>query len=186
MTGQQTTLMTHPLGSSLLIATDDDDRAPRSVAFGEGALLAAMAVGFIHHIDHVLRYDHSGWPFRPDVTPFTFSLAVYPVLFAALVLRGRPWLRAALVAVVLLFAQTAHIFVETPIQQFSTWASGVSSEPYALGEPNLLGIASPVAGVISAGVSLALSVLLITALVSFLIEARRLAAPAAPRADRRF
>jgi hypothetical protein len=142
-------------------------------SFGEAVLLAGFAVGFAHHIDHVLRYDHSGWPFRPDVTPFTFSLAVYPLLLAALLLRNRPWLRAALVLTVLIAVQAAHVFVETPVQQFQTWADGVSSEPYAVGAPNLLGIASPVAGFLSAGISLALSVLLITALVSFVIEARR-------------
>jgi hypothetical protein len=30
-------------------------------------------VGLLHHIDHVLRVDHSGWPFRSDVNPFTLS-----------------------------------------------------------------------------------------------------------------
>jgi len=37
-------------------------------------LVAIMVVGIIHHTDHVLRFDHSGWPFRPEVNPFTFSL----------------------------------------------------------------------------------------------------------------
>ena len=31
-------------------------------------LVAALAVGLIHHMDHVLRFDHSGWPFRPEVS----------------------------------------------------------------------------------------------------------------------
>ena len=44
------------------------------------AVLIALTVGFglLHHIDHVLRVDHSRWPFRPDVNPFTFKPARLP------------------------------------------------------------------------------------------------------------
>ena len=45
---------------------------------------ALIVVGFAHHTDHVLRVDHSGWPFRHDVNPFTFSLLAYPILLFAL------------------------------------------------------------------------------------------------------
>jgi len=45
-------------------------------------LVAILIVGFIHHTDHVLRFDHSGWPFRPEVNPFTFSLLAYPILLS--------------------------------------------------------------------------------------------------------
>jgi hypothetical protein len=50
-------------------------------------------IGVCHHIDHVLRYDHSGWPFRPEVTPFTYSFLVYPVFLAAALSRRYPVLR---------------------------------------------------------------------------------------------
>src|ERR1700730_18297812 len=53
-------------------------------------LIAIMVVGIIHHTDHVLRFDHSGWPFRPDVNPFTFSLLAYPILLFALLGPARP------------------------------------------------------------------------------------------------
>ena len=36
--------------------------------------VATAAVGFLHHVDHVLRFDHSGWPFVPQVNAFTYSL----------------------------------------------------------------------------------------------------------------
>jgi hypothetical protein len=39
---------------------------------------AVILIGLIHHTDHVLRVDHSGWPFRADLNPFTFSLLAYP------------------------------------------------------------------------------------------------------------
>ncbi len=59
-------------------------------------LIAAACVtilGAIHHVDHVVRGNHIGWPFSTTVTPFTFSLLVYPPLLAGIYLtsRGRAW-----------------------------------------------------------------------------------------------
>jgi hypothetical protein len=47
-------------------------------------LIATILIGLAHHTDHVLRVDHSGWPFHPEVNPFTFSLLAYPILLFAL------------------------------------------------------------------------------------------------------
>ena len=56
--------------------------------------LALTVVGGLHFVDHVIRgslvgthhldpnWDHSGWPFEPSVTVFTFSL--FGVLFSLL------------------------------------------------------------------------------------------------------
>ena len=43
-----------------------------------------------HHLDHLLR-GATGWPFSAEVNPFTYSLAIYPVIAAGLALsrRGR-------------------------------------------------------------------------------------------------
>src|SRR5580700_8664028 len=49
----------------------------------EWLILLSGGLGVLHHIDHVLRFDHSGWPFREIVTPFTYSLLVYPLLAVA-------------------------------------------------------------------------------------------------------
>ena len=63
--------------------------------------------GFMHHFDHVVRGNHSGWPFERAVTPFTFSLLIYALLLPGLYLtaRGRPmpryWLFTAVVGLVL-------------------------------------------------------------------------------------
>lgn len=59
-----------------------DDRGLSGIT--RGLLVAAFALGILHHIDHILRVDHSGWPFREVVTPFTFSLFAYPILLFAL------------------------------------------------------------------------------------------------------
>jgi hypothetical protein len=73
-------------------------------------LVAAASVtifGFFHHVDHVVRGNHSGWPFEEEVTPFTFSLLIYALLVPGLYLawRGRMmagyWLFTAAVLIAL-------------------------------------------------------------------------------------
>jgi hypothetical protein len=140
---------------------------------GEVALLAVLGLALLHHVDHVLRADNSGWPFTPELTPFTASLVVYPI-FAAdfLFLRRRPAVRAGLVAVLFVALLVVHSVLETPADQYGTWADGVSSVPHALGRPNLLGISSPALGAASVIVSALLSVAVLIAAVLLLREAR--------------
>jgi hypothetical protein len=140
---------------------------------GEWMLLGVVALAFLHHLDHVLRADNSGWPFTPDITPFTISLLVYPI-FALdfLLLRDRPWVRVGLVAVLFVALQVTHAIVEPPADQYGTWANGISAVPHALGQPNLLDTASPVLGALSVAVSGLLSVAVLAALVLLAREAR--------------
>jgi hypothetical protein len=152
---------------------------------GEWMLLAVAALAFLHHVDHVLRADNSGWPFTPDVTAFTISLLVYPILLLDfLLLRSRPWIRVGLVAGLFVALQVAHIVYEPPADQYGTWANGVSSVPHALGQPNLLDIASPALGVLSVAVSTLLSVAVLVALVLLIREARTIHPPSGPRPER--
>jgi hypothetical protein len=130
---------------------------------GEWMLLGVVALAFLHHLDHVLRADNSGWPFTPDVTPFTISL---------LLLRDRPWVRVGLIAVLFVALQVTHAIVEPPTDQYGTWANGTSAVPHALGQPNLLDTASPVLGALSVVVSGLLSVAVLAALVLLAREAR--------------
>ena len=73
-------------------------------------IVAAASVtifGFFHHVDHVVRGNHSGWPFEEAVTPFTFSLLIYALLLPGLYLtvKGRLmagyWLFTAVVGLAL-------------------------------------------------------------------------------------
>jgi multisubunit Na+/H+ antiporter MnhC subunit len=74
-------------------------------------LLVAVACvtifGIFHHVDHVVRGNHSGWPFEEAVTPFTFSLLIYALLLPGLYLttKGRLmagyWLFTAVVGLAL-------------------------------------------------------------------------------------
>src|SRR3712207_6240022 len=45
--------------------------------------------GVLHHVDHVVRGNHSGWPFREAVTPFTLSLLVYALLLPGIYMNLR-------------------------------------------------------------------------------------------------
>jgi hypothetical protein len=50
---------------------------------------AAMVLSIMHHVDHVVRGNHSGWPFQEEVTPFTFSLLIYALILPAIYLTAR-------------------------------------------------------------------------------------------------
>lgn len=45
-------------------------------------LATALSLG--HHVDHVIRGNHTGWPLTEQITPFTYSLAVYPLILLGL------------------------------------------------------------------------------------------------------
>ncbi len=79
--------------------------------------------GILHHLDHVVRGNHSGWPFQEAVTPFTFSLLIYALLLPGLYLTWRGRLIAGywlLTAAVLFAVVTLAHFVgaqrEAPIR----------------------------------------------------------------------
>jgi len=64
-------------------ATTDRPTVTRAVA-----LTAALStlLGVAHHVDHVVRGNHVGWPVTGQVNPFTYSLAVYPFVAVGLYL----------------------------------------------------------------------------------------------------
>ncbi len=125
----------------------------------EQLVLVTTALGIIHHVDHVLRTDHTGWPFRPDVTPFTYSLLVYGALAAIFFGRGWPRTRIALAVLVALFPTLSHLFLETPAAQYHTWAN----RP----DINLPGISSPVLGTLAVIITVLLSVSALMMLLAF-------------------
>ena len=136
-------------------------------------LLIGIAVfGLLHHADHVLRADHSGWPFQAEVTPFTFSLLIYPMLLADYVVRRKPWIRVGLLSAGLTFLLLVHATVETPADLYYTWSSGASTTEAHPGIPNLLEVASPTIGLLSNVVLLSLCATLIAALFLAARQAR--------------
>lgn len=139
---------------------------------GEKWLLVATTVALLHHVDHVLRVDHSGWPFLPEVTPFTFSLVIYPIFVSIFFFRSKLWYRVAGTAFLFLFSVFAHAVLETPRDQYRTWAYG-SDFPGHEGQHNLLGQDSQFLGICAVIVTILLSLTLLAALLAFLGEARK-------------
>lgn len=139
---------------------------------GEKLLLLAVTLALVHHVDHVLRVDHSGWPFTPEVSPFTFSLVIYPIFLSVFFFRRKPWFRVAGTGLLFLFSVFAHTFLETPMDQYHTWVYG-SDFPGHVGQHNLLGRDSRLLGVCAVIVTVLLSLTLFAALLAFLSEARK-------------
>jgi hypothetical protein len=71
------------------------------------AATCTTVFAIMHHTDHVVRGNHSGWPFEEAVTPFTISLLIYALLLPGLYLtaKGRQmaryWLFTAVVGLAL-------------------------------------------------------------------------------------
>jgi hypothetical protein len=137
-------------------------------------IIISLLLTFLHHVDHVFRADHSGWPFSPVVTPFTFSLLIYPLLGVALWAKSRPVLRVVLIGIVALFVTFAHTMIEPPQQAYFTWAINESTDALLFrsrGTSNLLNIQSPLIGFISALISGVGTVVFIT---TFIISLKQL------------
>ncbi|MFB6233156.1 MAG: hypothetical protein ABEH61_02750 [Haloarculaceae archaeon] len=73
---------------------DVTDRLPVELPVEDTSLTRAFylfvvvptVLGAAHHVDHVIRGNHVGWPLTPEVNPFTYSLAIYPLLAISLYL----------------------------------------------------------------------------------------------------
>ncbi len=102
------------------------------VLYGVIGLAALLSVG--HHLDHAIRGNHLGWPFTAEVTPFTYSLGVYPLILLGLVLsrsrRVGPGYWALLSGSGALFVGATH---------FGPAALEPPADIIALYEPRLLG-----------------------------------------------
>lgn len=134
-------------------------RETMKLSHAERLAIVTTGLAILHHTDHVLRVDHSGWPFRADVSPFTYSLLVYPAIAVIFLARGRPRLRIGLAGLLALFPTAAHLFLETPADQYRTWAT----RP----ETNLLGVSSPALGALAVVVTVLLSVFAFATLLAF-------------------
>jgi hypothetical protein len=121
---------------------------------------SAVGLGVLHHTDHVLRANHSGFPFQPQVNEFTASLGIYPVLLGGYFLDAGPnyWILTESLAFVGL--GLAHTLVEPPSHQHGPWARGT----------NLLGAHSHATGRGAQVVSALLSVGVGAHLVSSIVD----------------
>ena len=159
------------------------ETSPRGQTMGQGRVLrpvlllaAVLAVAAALHLaDHAIRgeivddhglipeWDHSGWPFQDEVTPFTPSLAI-PLLFMAgifLTLRRRVLARFWLVLTIVVGAVVVAVHF-APGDQTETL--GVIYRTYDHGGWSAVWGALAVANV----------VLIVTALVALSVLAARL------------
>ena len=119
--------------------------------------IVVTVFGVLHHVDHVVRGNHSGWPFEEAVTPFTFSLLVYALLLPGIYmnLRGR-------------VAAGWWVFTAVAVLALVTFAHFLSGEREAPIRDIYAVYGSPVAGlaalVVLGGLLAGLSALLISAL----------------------
>ncbi len=51
-----------------------------------GLIFLAMFMSLGHHIDHVIRGNHVGWPLTAELNAFTYSLGIYPLILLGLYL----------------------------------------------------------------------------------------------------
>jgi hypothetical protein len=140
-------------------------------------VLVAIPLGLLHHADHVGRVDHSSWPFRPEIGPFTYTLLIYPVLVLVLLTR-RHWVRILGLGFVSLFTLLAHSLIEPPQQIYGTWANNLSTPAplYSVDTEkmhNLFGVESPLLGILATILATVLTALLLVAWAVAIRDARR-------------
>src|SRR6185436_17188137 len=111
------------------------------VTRAERLAVAMTVLAVLHHVEHVLRFDQSGWPFRPEVTPFTYSLLIYVAIALLFTMREWPRLRVVLAAILFLVPTLAHIYVETPGDQYHIWAHSPVTNLLRVESPFLGGVA---------------------------------------------
>ncbi len=52
-------------------------------------MVGATLLSLGHHGDHVARGNHTGWPLTDEISAFTYSLGIYPVILVGLWLSRR-------------------------------------------------------------------------------------------------
>lgn len=101
---------------------------------GIGKLLRLVVLitffGIAHHIDHIIRSNHIGWPLTPKVTSFSYSLGFYPLIFLGFYLTRKnkvgPAYWSILAAVGAIFVGLTHLgqfALEPPQDIINAYAS---------------------------------------------------------------
>ncbi len=149
-----------------------------------------IPLGLLHHADHVGRADHSSWPFRSELGPFTFTLLIYPILVLVFVAPRGHWFRAAGLGLVAVFTLAAHTLIEPPGQIYGTWANNLSTDaPLYTVDPehlhNVFDRDLPLLGNLATILSIVLTgLLLVAAVVAVRDVITSRAPPAPPRSER--
>jgi hypothetical protein len=134
-------------------------------------VLVPTLLGAAHHVDHVIRGNHVGWPLTPEVNPFTYSLAIYPLLAVSLSLSLTRRVDAGYWAG--FFACSAGMLAYVHISPWAVEPPQDVMVPYA----------NPVAGYVAFGVLLALvGSVVVGSAYALVLWYRRRTTPEAPEA----
>lgn len=97
-------------------------------------VLLSTLFGLGHHLDHVIRGNHVGWPVAPEINPFTYSLVIYPIVILGLYLTytGRVGARYWFVVALLGFGMLGSI-------HFGPWAIEPPHDIITLYRSSILG-----------------------------------------------
>ena len=126
----------------------------------DAVLWTTLGLGALHHADHVLRANHSGFPFTSQVTTFTGTLAIYPFVVGGYLLDAGPLYWIVFDSLAFVGLALAHTVIEPPADQYDPWVDG----------SNLLGVESPALGRSAQVVSVSLSLSLAAHLVSSVVD----------------
>jgi hypothetical protein len=114
----------------------------------------AVSIAAIHLTDHVVRNNHSGWPFTNKVTPATAAYLGIPAIVGAGLYFDGPgyWV----VADSLLFAAAAltHTLVEPPHDIHEPWQNGSNLAEHHSGATGKVAVALTGALLVSTGAHL--------------------------------
>lgn len=90
----------------------------------------------VHIADHVVRNNHSGFPYTDEVTPATIPLNIIPFIYAAGLYFDGPLSMIIADSLLLAAIIPVHIFIEPPTHLLVPWENG----------SNLLEVESAAAG----------------------------------------
>lgn len=93
-------------------------------------VVPTTVLGLAHHVDHIIRGNHVGWPLIPEVNGFTFSWLIYPAIAVGVWLTRRGtvgygyW--AVLFGLGTVFVGAVHVLIERPPDIVGPYASAAA------------------------------------------------------------
>lgn len=107
-------------------------------------VVVPTVLGVAHHVDHIIRGNHVGWPITAEVTAFTYSLGIYPLIAVSLYLAVSDRVEARYMTV--FFAFSAAILAFFHVSPWAVEPPQDVIQPYG----------NPVVGYLAFGILLAL------------------------------
>ena len=129
----------------------------------DALIWVTLGFGVLHHTDHVIRDNHSGFPFTTHVTAFTPTLLVYPLVIGGIAFDAGPLYWTIFDAAALVGVVAIHATLEPLHHVYEPWADS----------SNLIGVRSPAMGGVALAVLGGLTLGLAASLVSSIVDGRR-------------